>query len=482
MYKTIAFGGWHPDIPPFDNPGVVVATNVFSDANAYQPFPNDIAYALAITARCQGSGVIRDLSSSGQHFVGDRGSLYKLQTTGSWSNVSRTVGGSYSTGTTDVWEFAPWGNTMIAVNGIDAPQRISLGAANFVVLPGAPPRAKHIATVRDFVVLGNISATATLPQTVQWSAINNSDSWTADAATLADRQDLPGTGGKIQKIIGGEYGTIFQERAIFRMTFVGSPLVFQFDQIHNNIGALTPNAVVAYQNLIYFYSENGFYVFDGVNLKPIGVGKVDTYFRNSIDRTALHLMVGVVLPERKLVGWAYRSDLGGSLVCDQMLLYNWETEKWTLVDGLDMELLTTLYIDSSGYPEEFLGAFNASHVLRRYRFVSGIAATRDVTLTTGDLQLNPDPEGRACITRVFPIVEGISATARITMKTRDTLGQSSSAGAAISVISGNFAPVRSSAKFHRIQIDVSGSSGAGLNTKPLSLQGLHIEYHLEGER
>lgn len=114
---------------------------------------------------------------------------------------------------------------------------------------------------------------------MQWSAINNATSWTADPATLADFQDLPGDGGWIQKVVGGDYGVIIQERAVFRMDFVGSPLIFQFNQVLRNIGTPIPNSVVSYRDLVFFLSEDGFYVFDGSQAHPIGENRVDRTIR-----------------------------------------------------------------------------------------------------------------------------------------------------------------------------------------------------------
>lgn len=484
MFKEISFGAWLPDIPPFNNPGLIVAKNVMPEANSYRPFPTFTGFSLAITARCQGTILVRDASDSAQHYAGDDQRLYKLdQTTASWSNVSRLVGGSYSTPAAGNWDFAQWGNTLIAVNGphADVPQRISLGAANFVVLPGSPPPAACIAVVRDFVVVGNLSATAYQPQMVQWSAINNSDSWTADAATLADRQDLPGDGGPIQKIIGGEYGLIFQRRAIFRMTFVGSPLVFQFDKIHRNIGAYAANSVVSYMGMVYFYAESGFYAFDGVNLKPIGASRVDRLVSEAIDTSKLYLMHGIIYPNKKLVCWAWKDDQGGGFLCNKIIIYNWEMDSWSIVESLNVEKLMEIS-ESAIIPYSTLGAFDSTHTGKKLSTQSGGGATLAVQLETGDFQLNPEPNGWACITRVMPLIEAQSMPCMVVVKTRERLGITASAATSVSVGASNFAPLRVSNRFHRIQINISGSTGIGSNVGPMRLQGLQIEFDPEGER
>jgi len=52
---------------------------------------------------------------------------------------------------------------------------------------------------------------------VQWSALGDESSWTNSATTQADYQDIP-DGGSIVGVTGGEFGLIFMDRAIHRMS------------------------------------------------------------------------------------------------------------------------------------------------------------------------------------------------------------------------------------------------------------------------
>ena len=494
MRITIPFGEWLPDLPNMQNPGAIEALNVIPAQTSYQPFPQPVVFSTSLSARCQGAIIARDTAGNSYNFTGDVTKLYQLVGT-SWTNVSRLVGGVYATPADDFWEFAQWGNTVIGVNAFDTPQRLSLGAANFVVLPGAPPQARHIAVVRDFVILGNISATAGMPQAVAWSAINNSDSWTADAATLADRQDLPGDGGWIQKIVGGEYGVIFQERAIFRMTFVGSPLIFQFDQVQQNIGAYAPQSVIAYQNLIFFLSEDGFYRFDGVNAQPIGKGKVDNTFFDDLDTSNYLRIQAAIDPVNKLVMWAYPASGNSGGNPNKIIIYNWAFDKWSHVQDLNIEILTRsvsgvltldgldaintsvdalpVSLDSRQWNagQLILSYFNGDHRLARF---NGNAMSARVD--TGERQFNPNMNGRSYLTEVRPIGEGLSATMEVAVISRNLLTNSVSAATAVAPVSAGFAQVRSSGRFHRIRLTTDAGSTY------TNLQGVDVEVKPEGGR
>lgn len=443
-YLPISFGEWLPDQPPTGLDGVVTATNVIPDANSYRPFPSLVAFATGVSGRCRGGIVATDGAGNNYNYVGDGSALYSLVGT-SFTSVTRAAGGNYTIATDDFWEFVNWGNTIIGVNGFsDLPQQISLGAVNFANL-STGVKAKHIAIMKDFVVMGNVSDSATNVYRVRWSAINNPTSWTVDAATMADYQDLPSEGGPVQKVLGGEFGVVLQEKAVWRMLFVGSPLVFQFDKVHANIGAYAPQAATRYQNVTYFLAEDGFYAFDGSEVRPIGRGKVDRFFYEDLAIANLNRVHAYVDAPSKLVMWAYPSGSNSGGNPDKLLLYSWAFDRWALVEGLDIEYLlnsvTTGYtldaldalyssiddipvsLDSSQWQGgQFISAaFNSSHQLARFN-----GSAMAVTLESGEFQLFPD--SRAMITEVRPQCDGLSASISVVVVNRNNLTESASVG------------------------------------------------------
>lgn len=495
MGNFVPFGEWLPDLPEFENPGATVARNVIPDVKSYRPFPSPTVYSTSLGGAAKGHTVARDNAGDYFNYAGDSSALYVLVGT-AWSNVSRTVGGAYDIAVDDYWEFAQFGQQLIAVGGgANEPQVITVGAANFAALAGSPPKARHIATIRDFVVVGNISATATSPQMVRWSAINNAASWTPDAATLADFQDLPGEGGWVQRIIGGEYGTVFQERAIYRMTFVGSPLIFQFDKVQNNIGAYVPGGVVSYRNFTFFLSEEGFYVFDGTNVTPIGKNKVDRTFFNELDRNYNYRISSAIDPVRKIVAWAYPASGNSGGNPNRIILYHWDTQRWSRIEDISIHLIMRslnagftlegldavstsldalpLSLDSSQWSEgQFqFSCFNANHRLANFN-----GSAMPATVETPEIQLNRSVDGLAYVTEVRPVAEGISASVTVAVGARNVLTSSASYTTAVSPISTGFAQVRSTARFHRFQLNTTSA------TDFTHLQGVDITVSGDGRR
>ncbi len=160
MLSVIPVGEWLPDLPEFANRGALVAKNVVPDSVGYLPLPSLEEAYNALVERAQGHIAVKRTNGAVINYAGDAKYLYRLDSA-SWTNVSRaTTSPTYAVPSEGTWEFAQWNETVIAVNGIDVPQRISLDANAFTALPGGPPTAKHIAIVKNFVVLGNTDTAA----------------------------------------------------------------------------------------------------------------------------------------------------------------------------------------------------------------------------------------------------------------------------------------------------------------------------------
>ena len=131
----------------------------------------------------------------------------------------------------DFWAFTQFGANIIATNGADNIQKFEEGVdsafSDLVTL-----KAKYLAVIRDFVVSGYTTESSTVyNQRVKWSGLNDSSTWTPSQTTQSGFQDIVGTHGSVQAIVGGEsFGIVFMERAIFRMDYVGTPLIFQFSE------------------------------------------------------------------------------------------------------------------------------------------------------------------------------------------------------------------------------------------------------------
>lgn len=488
----IEFGELRLDIPPLLNPGLTRAEGVLPKEAGYKQIPQlaDLT-TTAIGARPQGMFTTRDPSAVGTTytFVGDVDTLYELNGN-SWTDVS---GSTYSTAADDRWEFIPWDNLVISTNFTDNIQVKTVGSGNFADLSGSPPQARHIAVVKDVVVVGNTfdAVDGYKPNRVRWSGINDETAWTVSATTQADFQDLQNKGGWIQGIVGGDYGIIFQEYAITRMSYIGSPLVFQFDLLENNRGAYAPGSIVPIGDNIAYISHEGFFVFDGRQSIPIGQGKVDDSFFASTglyahDTQYADRINSAIYPNEHIICWSYSSiNADPEGVNDIILFYNYSPaakKRWSVLrTNITDDIAGTTDINhyilgtslSQGYTLEQLDNVSSSIDALPFSLDSPVWAGQNKSLAaiTEDLQLalfdktagnNYDAYfatgekqlvrgRRSSVTMVRPFIDDPSgsATINVAISGRNTEDTTASFSNTVILNSSGFANVRSNARFHR---------------------------------
>jgi hypothetical protein len=371
----------------------------------------------------------------------------------------------YTTQSGDRVRFTQFGSQIIFTNNSQRLQSWDLtSSTSFKNLSDSAPIAKFITVVRDFVVVANTNEGSQKPYRVRWSALNNETDWVENVNTQSDYQDIP-DGGQIVGIRGGEFGIVFLDRAIHRMTYVGTPFIFQFDNISRNKGCIASGSIAQYQGISFFLSDDGFYMCDGQTVQPIGAEKVDRFFFNDASEFDFPSMSAAVDPVRKLVIWNYKGVDGNR----HLIIYNFATKKWTYADaGTDyisesstssstLEELDTLSasIDALAISLDSLMFMGGKY------FLGGTKGTTVMTYTgsnltarlaTGDLG-----EGaRTVVTLVKPQVDNGSAS--IAISSRQLLNQQVTYGTAVDASSENRVSLRSSGNYHRIQINPSGNN------------------------
>lgn len=489
---------WLPDRPVHLNPGLTVCRNVIPRTQgSYGPFSALSAYSDALTARCQGAFSARDNAGNILIFAGDATKLKLLvSTSNSFGDVSRALGGAYATSVDETWRFVQFGATVIATNFTDDVQAFAIGSSiAFEPLAATAPKAKYVAIWKDFVVLGHLQAH---PQRLRWSAIDDPTSWPAVGSAAAaqaqsDHQDLVGEGGWIQGLVGGlgsADGVIIQERALWRATFVGPPLVFTFDLVEGARGTPAPGSIVQLGGVVAYLGEDGFYLFDGQASRPIGNEKIDKTFFADFDQTYAARMSSSVDPINKIFYWAYPGAGNSGGVPNRLLAYNWALDRWSQID------VTTEYLfragtfgysadtaDGLGYSvdtspfgpdsrfwaggKSILAGFDPDH---RLGFFSGPALAAIVE--TGDLDSG---EGRRTyVSGIRPIVDADAVTAALGY--RESVAQPVAFTAATSPAPDGFCPHRLATRFPRARISID--SGASWS----HLSGYEVRLRHEGVR
>jgi len=347
--------------------------------------------------------------------------------------------------------------------------------------------------IRDFVVLGNTNDSTDGIRTnrVWWSGINDALDFDPDQVTQSDFQDIP-EGGQVQRIIGGaEYGLVFLERQIQRMTYVGSPLVFDFTPVDRRRGTNIPNSVIGHGRNVFFWSEEGAFAFDGAVSHPIGHLKVDRWLLNQFDPANADRVSAAIDPLNSLVCWSFPTTGAGN--SDIIMVYNWKDNRWAYVEqetqllvhaetqGFSLEDLDNISTDidagvlSPFDSDEYKGgdfrfaAFDTTNKLS-YFTASNLAAEID----SAEMQLTPG--ALSTVHSARPIVDGSDVTVTVSVAGRNLQSETASFGTAGAVEADGNVSLRKQARYHKLRTNIA-SGGTWTHA-----QGLEVNYVPAGKR
>lgn len=458
----LTFGEWMPDQPSITG-ALVDAKNVVSQAMGYGPLPTAATFSQQASEDLTSLVAGKTPANDTKLFAAGTTKIFSVSGVGALTDVSKT-GGYTPNAYGDRFRFTQFGNAIIGTNFSDPMQVFTLGTSTvFADLAATAPICRYITVVRDFVVTAFTNESSVLyPSRVRWSGINDETEWTADQVTQADYQDIP-DGGQIMGIRGGEVGIILLEKGITRMSYIGTPFIFQFDNISRGKGCIAAGSIAQVQGITFFLSDDGFYSCDGQNVVGIGSERVDRWFFANADENQFNIMSAAVDPVRKLIIWNFRTTFGNR----QLIIYNFNTKKWTYgdagadyisdastaavtlenldsisnsIDALTVSLDSILYMGG----KYFLGGTNGRYVVT----YNGQPATGNIV--TGDLNAG----GRSVVTLARPLIDGGSAN--VAVASRTLLNEAPVFGTALAADSDNRISLRSNGNFHQFQVTPTG--------------------------
>jgi hypothetical protein len=362
----LPFGEWKPDTSDYESRTQAHdINNVLPRADGYGPFPDFAILSQALPATCRGGFYALKSDGSIAIFAGTEDRLYLASNTDySWTDVSKG-GGAYSTLSSDAqWDFEQTGNLVWATQKNAVLQVYDLSSSTeFDDALGSPPQASYVSVVGRFLVLSGLLSN---PFRIQWSGLNNynaSDSWTSGVSG-SDFQDFP-DGGIVRGVAGGEFGVVFQDQAIRRMSYIpDSDVIFQIERIAQDQGLFAPYSIVRAGIYTFFHSAQGFFkIAPGGLPEPIGRERVDRTFFDDLDKTDLKLFVGASDPRSTRAFWAYKSTSGVSGLYDKIIAFDYVLERWSRISmsgeyllGMSQPGITLENLDSISSSIDALGA------------------------------------------------------------------------------------------------------------------------------
>jgi len=318
--------GFAPDMPPF-TPGVITdCANVVPTNNGFAAARSLVAQMPALSAECRGAAVTADISGTRRLYAGTGTQLY-VQDGSTWATVSR--GGGYTDGGDNLWSFAQFGNATVASNGLDTLQANISGGA-FADISGAP-KAKVVVASADFVLAFNTNDATYGAQGDRWwcSAFRAHTDWTPSVTTMATTGRLIGDGGDLTAACRmGSQVVAYKARSMFLGSFVGAPVVWQWDKVPGDVGCVGQRAVCDIGGPQFFVGEDHLYIFDGTRPLPVGVGVVRQWFFASLDSLYRDRTICVWDPTEGRVWILFVSTSSPDHKIDTALVYHLVRQSW----------------------------------------------------------------------------------------------------------------------------------------------------------
>jgi hypothetical protein len=472
------FGALAPDLNPRLNDRFLrVADGAYPAPDGYKPVGQWASSFTALAAAPKGGASFVTPQGGAVIVAGTATTLYKAHS-GGWQSIA--TGFSIETG--QRWRFAQFGGLAIATNGSNPMQKIDLGTMAVSALGGTPPKFEALGVVKGFLIGTCMDGDV---MTIAWSGAFNAESWEFGYGQ-SDYYTLP-SGGRVNGILSGEYGLILQRDRIVRLDYVGGNLIFDPNEVSSNVGCVTVHSVAQWGNLGFFLSDEGFMMWDGAQIVPIGRERIDAEFRAAYDVSDWSSMSTAIDPVRGVVMWS----MGNKIYCyDWTLRSKDEAGRWSTIsysapiifsgvtkgltideqdpgvgandDNIDGVGLLSLDDASFAGGDPRLYVFNSSYALGT---LSGTPMA--ATFTTNDLEVFPGQ--RANLSFVRPDIDAASGIT-VTIGTKQRLADAFSSTAFSTIETSGDMPVRSSGRYNKITAAVAAGT-SWTNAKGIELFG-----------
>lgn len=461
--------GFCPDCDPSTAGVITDCTNLIPGEKAMQGGPSPVAPlgVPALAFECRGAAVLTNLGGTRRVLAGAQTKLYELSGS-TWTDVSRV--GNYTGSTENRWSFAQFGNASIATNDTETIQASTSGA--FADIAGAP-KARIVIAVAGFVIAFNTNDATYGDSPDRWwnCALNDHTSWAASVTTQANSGRLVGAGGEITAASQlGSNAVAFKARAMFLGTYVGSPVVWQWEQVPGEVGCVGPEAVCDLGGALFFVGEDGFYLYDGTRPVPIGDGQVREWFQRDASQVYRYRTQAIFDRQTNRV-WVFYPSRASSGPCDRALVYHLQTKQWGRADrqiqavlnyvspGQTFDSIGTVYstwddLPNIPYDSQFWQAggrvFSVFDTANQMQNLIGASVSSG--FVTGDIG---DDDAQSLLRRVRLRFLDTPDSATVQGFTKQSAGDAVMPGASGSLSDGKF-DLLQSARWHRLSFSFTG--------------------------
>jgi hypothetical protein len=238
-----------------------------------------------------------------------------------------------------IWALDNWGEDLIAT--IIGGKTYYLQTSTFVVsrttratlLTNAPTQSNYMVVSsrdRHLIFLGTETTPGTTttydPMAVLFGSQESITDFIPTSVNTAGFQRLSSGNDIVTAVRTRGDLILLTNTSAHQMQFVGPPYTFSFKQTGTNCGAISAHCAVEAENVVYWMSNGGFFLFDGV-VKQIPCTVQDYVYSDIDDEEQITTYAGVNLQFAE-VSWFYASQ--NSNYINRVVTYNYREQVWTI--------------------------------------------------------------------------------------------------------------------------------------------------------
>jgi hypothetical protein len=189
------------------------------------------------------------------------------------------------------WTLDNWGETLIAcpLNGPIYAWSPTTGQPIGTVISEAPTVNDGMFVAmpqRQIIAWGSTFNGIKDPLLIRWCDVDNYDQWIVTVTNQAGYYRIPKGSRIVQCIQAGQQGLVWTDLGVWAMQYVGSPYVYQFNELGTGCGLVGRKAAASVNGVVYWMGQSQFYKLSGNGVEPIRCPVWDVVFQD-LDTTNL---------------------------------------------------------------------------------------------------------------------------------------------------------------------------------------------------
>lgn len=230
------------------------------------------------------------------------------------------------------WTLDNWGEILVSCPTGGAiyewsPENVSTISSYITNAPTANDGIFVAMPQRQIIAWGSTFTGIQDPLLIRWCDVNNYTSWVATVVNQAGSYRIPKGSRIVGCIQGPQQGLIWTDLGVWAMQYCGPPYVYQFNEIGNGCGLISRKAAASMSGVVYWMSQNQFYMLGSGGVQVINCPIWDVVFQNLNENYIQNIRVA---PNSYFgeISWYYPSNASTNGLNDSYVKYNVLLDQW----------------------------------------------------------------------------------------------------------------------------------------------------------